>query len=666
MSKAFQKKALPVLLAVIAAIALASTVVAQQQNENKPAASALVRLLQSKGILTEEEAAMVGQAASPSESEHRLARLLLSKGLITQEDYNQTVGASTLTLAAEGSTGARVVPAVLRVPVSSGASVPAAQGAPAAQKPPEPKVIPAVGAIRVFPVDPPKREGLVPDLKVGPVRLKPYGFFKTSVVYDTSSPEGNDFPLPGFRVDTGPDASPEFHIKARGFRIGSNFEWVDPSPKLTVTGRFEMDFEGNFTRVANRNISSIRSSQPSIRLAWGRVDYAATDHTSIHALFGQDWTPFGSSTLPSLMETTGLGLAFGTLYERAPQARFGMTHNFGGSRNFKIQPEVAVVLPVYGNLPGNSLTATVTGTCAATPCTVTSTGTVSGAIGIDQQLSFGERQGVDSARPEVQGRIALQFQLDKARGVAPAQIIVSGMQGERQANVLAAAVPATFRPLINNGHGAQASSTRFGGSAEVQLPTRFATLIAKYWNGEDLRFYFAGQFGSTFNDTAGLFHLVTAGGVTTCVAGFDTGLSVDASSTVAFGFTDPACASSSATTAPQRPVRAQGGFVNVGFPLGRIFGANPDGRNAGWQLYLHYGVDQAKTRDIRRVTAINTNKGDLAAGTLLYKLNTWVTFGFEQSLYRSRAKPGTLPNFRGVPARSVRDLRSEFGTIFTF
>jgi len=611
--------------------------VAQQQNERQPAANPLVRLLQSKGILTEEEVAMVSQAATPNESERRLAKLLLSKGLITQEDYDLTVGASAIEVAADGTAGARMIPAVLRVPIGSPGSAATAAAAPVPQAPKPTPVIPGVAPIRVFPVDPPKREGLIPAIKLGRISLTPYGFFKASAIRDSSSPEGNDFPLPMFRVDTGQDAAPEFHVKARFFRFGSNFEWLDPSPNLTITGRVEADFEGNFSRVSNRNVSTIRSNMFQIRLAYARIDYAATDHTSLHALFGQDWTPFGSSTLPALFESTGLGVGYGTLYERAPQFRAGITHNFGGSRNFKIQPEFAIVLPAFGNLPAAS----------------TLPGGVDAGTALGNQLAFGERQGVDSDRPEIQGRLALQFQLDPARGVAPAQIIVSGMQGKRTAVVLASAVPAAFKtPGSPFEHGARVDSTRYGLSGEIQLPTRYATLIAKYWNGEDLRFYFVGQLGSIFNDTFGL-------------TGTASVASVDGSSTVVFG-TGP----SGITVAPQRPVRAQGGFINVGFPLGRIFGANPEGRNAGWQLYLHYGFDNARTRDIKRTT-IKTNKGDMAAGTLVYKLNSWVSFVFEESLYRGRvANPlatGAAANlFRGIPARSARDLRSEFGTIFSF
>ena len=639
MRNAILRKVLHIMLAVFAALVLAGTVLAQQQNDRKPASNLLVRVLQAKGILTDDEAAMVSQASTADEAEGRLARLLLSKGIITQADYDQTVGSAVVQASADGAARARIVPAVLRLPASSGGSV-ASPDAQAAQKPAPAPVIPAVAPIRVFPVDPPKREGLVPDLKVGPVRLKPYGFFKTSVVWDSSSPKGDDFPLPGFiapglggSFDTGPDSVNEFHLKARAMRLGGNFEWVDPSPKVAITGRFEFDFEGNFSRASNRNISTIRSSMAGIRLAWARVDYAASEHVGIHALFGQDWTPFASSTLPSLLETTGLGVGFGTLYERAPQARFGFTYNAGGSRSVKFQPEVAVVLPSYGNLPSD----------------------------LNLQLGFGERQGVDSGRPEVQGRIVAQFQLDPAKGVAPAQIIFSGMQGERRVIVRAADVPAAFQSAFPN--GASARSSRSGYTAEAQLPTRYATLIAKYYNGEDLRFYFGGQLFLPFNDTTGL-----TGPFPTAVANID-----GSGPTVQFATN----ASGAPVVVPQRPVRSSGGFVNLGLPLSRIFGADSSGRNNAWTLYLHYGIDFAKARDVRKFTAAGTGnrvKSDLAAAQLAYKLNNWVTFAVEQSLYRTRAVTGTtpagatilLPLFRGNRAREEHDLRFEFGTIFTF
>jgi hypothetical protein len=62
-------------------------------------------------------------------------------------------------------------------------------------------------------------------------------------------------------------------------------------------------------------------------------------------------------------------------------------------------------------------------------------------------------------------------------------------------------------------------------------------------------------------------------------------------------------------------------------------------------------------------------KGDLGAGTLQYKLNNFVTFVAEESLYRTRALPnaaGNFPLFEGRQMREWKDFRSEFGPIFTF
>src|SRR5712691_11808995 len=152
MRNAILRNVLHIMLAVFTTLVLAGTVLAQQQNDRKPASNPLVRVLQAKGILTDEEAAMVSQASTAGEAEERLARLLLSKGIITQTDYDQTVGSVVVQASTDGATGARVVPAVLRLPASSGGSAPSPD-AQAAQKPAAaPAVIPAVAPIRVFPV----------------------------------------------------------------------------------------------------------------------------------------------------------------------------------------------------------------------------------------------------------------------------------------------------------------------------------------------------------------------------------------------------------------------------------------------------------------------------------------------------------------------------------
>src|SRR5205085_5398475 len=287
------------------------------------------------------------------------------------------------------------------------------------------------------------------------------------------------------------------------------------------------------------------------------------------------------STQPNMIENTNFGgLGFGAAYTRAPQARFGLNYNAGGARSWKFQPEFALVLPAFGDLPAN----------------------------VADQLGFGERQGTDSQQPALQGRFVTQWQLDKAPNVVPAQFIVSFEHQRRRAIVTAANVPAAFRAAFPS--GAEVSSTSNGYSAEIQLPTHFLTVVSKYYNGSDLRFFFAGQLLSNFNDTAGLTGTATA-------------TSIDGASTVVFGLLNGVPA-----VAPQRPVRAQGGFIQLGFPLSRIFDANPKGRNAGWTAYLYYGDDQALARDARRFGG-RGDRSDLLSGNLQYKWNQWVTFAYE-------------------------------------
>ena len=58
------------------------------------------------------------------------------------------------------------------------------------------------------------------------------------------------------------------------------------------------------------------------------------------------------------------------------------------------------------------------------------------------------------------------------------------------------------------------------------------------------------------------------------------------------------CASWKVVVAPQRPIRAFGGFINLGLPLSRWFNADPKGHNAGWQLFFDIGKDQVNNKDL--------------------------------------------------------------------
>jgi len=651
---------LVVLLAVtLAWVGLAS---AQQQATPAPAASPLVHILQAKGILTPEEVAQINQASSASDADQRLAKLLLSKGVISQTDYNQMMGTPAVVNASAGSsTNASMIPTVYRIPTAGAPASAAApsssagsadlddqQQNPTGQTPVQqlpsvsPTTLSAANPIRVFAVGGIPKGELKPAIKLAGIGVTPYGFLKATFIHDSSSPGGDDFPLPGFLGDSGPNSAPEFHVKARSTRLGANFEWADSSPNLTVTGKFEMDFEGNFNRSDNRNLSSIRSYNPSIRLAYGRIDWRVNETNTLTAVMGQDWTPFGSSTLPNMLETTGLGIAFGDIYERSPQFRFGYTHDFG---KFQLMPEIAIVLPAIGDTPS--------------------------AANISNQLGYGERQGPDSNTPQVEGRIVGQFKLDHAPGVAPAQLIFSFESGHRTAVVLAGTaasnIPlAPVTPTFDNPDayktafptGVRVGSTTNGWDFEWQLPTRYLTLIGKYYSGSDLRYYFAGQLFSNYNATGGFSNVATT-------------LSIDGASTVAFGINSAGVP----TVVPQLPVRAKGGFVQVGLPLSRWFGHDPEGRHAGWTLYGMYGTDQANTADLLKAAPGGSRgRSDMTVGTLNYKLNKWVSFAYEQSLYRTRANTGSvngvtpipLPLFEGIHQHEWRDLRSEGGVIFSF
>jgi hypothetical protein len=231
---------LTLILVVIFASALA--VFSQSADTNDP----LVRVLQAKGILTETEARAITANASPAEQRDRLAALLRDKGVISATEFESIRAPSV----------SPVAPEIKTITAEYKTSSPP----PVAPEPqPTPAVIAAVAPVRLQGIDSPKREGLIPDIKLGTgARLKFYGIFKTSLVHDSSSPQGNDFPLPLLAQDTGPNNSPEFHVRARGLRLGANFEWLDVAPKTTLTGKIEFDFEGDFTRVNNRNITSIR------------------------------------------------------------------------------------------------------------------------------------------------------------------------------------------------------------------------------------------------------------------------------------------------------------------------------------------------------------------------------------------------------------------------
>jgi hypothetical protein len=635
--------------------------------------TALLGVLVTKGVLAPAEAEAIRNAAPEAEFQ-LLVEALNRKGVLSAAD-----------LSAAGTPAAQ--PAAPVAPVeageSSSSSLPAApeaspQGQPQTQAqtpipsrvagelpPPPPGVVTAVIPVRVFPIDAPKTGGLA-GIKAGPITLAPYGFIKATFVHDSSDPNGDDFPFPGIWLtagpnstfNTGPTKDPEVHIKARSTRFGLNVEWPDMSKNLTLTGKIEGDFEGNFSEVDNRDVSSIRSNEPQLRLAFVRMDYHASDTFDVFFLGGQDWTLFGSGALENIVETTFNGAFWGNIWERSPQMRGGFIWTLDKEHHVNLEPQFGIMMPSTGQI------------------------LKLGSSGLAGQLGQGEREGADSDRPEWEGRVALSYQIDPAKGVAPAQISLAGFHSRRTsivpnssyvcdggANALACSLESAFP------NGFQASSTQWGGQIVAQIPTRWFTLVATGYRGGDLRFYFGGQINTFATDVAGLTAVtgpyVTADGGPLVAAG---GAVLGCTGALVGG----ACPGGDAVVAPQRPIRSFGGFVQLGLPLSRWFNADPKGHNAGWQLLFTMGKDQVNNHDLNNpgfVAAYNGGgtaplpmlMGKTAIGTLYYKFNNWCQFAFEQSVYATRMKDGlTIYTIAGQPSNEWQDHRTEFGPIFTF
>ena len=639
--------------------------------------AALLEALLKKGVLTPSEANDLRNAAPETELQ-LLVEALTRKGVLSASDYSVIAA-----------------PAVGPAHTLAPQAVPVQQPELVVLKPVVPPVVPAIVPVRALAFEPPQSGGLA-GLKLGPVTFTPYGFIKATAEQDSSSPNGDDFPIPAGLMllpgsNTGPNADPEFHMKARQSRIGINLEWPAISKKLVLTGRFEADFEGNFNESDNADVTSIRNPNLRLRLAYARLDYRATGRTSLFFVGGQDWTLFGSKAMPNMLDTTWNAADYGVIYNRSPQFRFGVVQKLGGSsRNFKLSPEFAIMMPSSGQVEKLTFC-----TLAALDCPPA----VSPSAGFMSQVGEAERQGADSDRPELNAGLTLQFQLDKTPAVAPAQIFWTGMYGRR-----ASIVPNTAEDLIGDEYpaalvagtplakGYTAGSAMYGNQFAAQLPTRWFTLVLSGYRGADLRQVLGGQLTTNYTDTTHLFPvpLVNANGGTP--APFFLGTGIDNVAGTLSGFAllgcsvNPGggtCPSSNVAVAPEHGVRVYGGFAELGLPLSRWFNANSKGYNAGWQLYLHAGKDQLAHRDAAMQLGLLDGAGPNQIGqglgipmiasqfigaTLYYKINQWCAFGLEPTHYSSRAIPelGKFWTIAAKPSRIWQDQRVEFGPVFTF
>jgi hypothetical protein len=689
------RRAVSRLILLTSALLLAFSAMAQQQENHATNNNPLAVLLQSKGILSPSEVAMINQASSPEDANARLAQLLVEKGLISSQEYTATVTPAAapgvtpaVTAASLDSSKARLSDAVLHTSTVVAAAPARPATPPDSQEPP---VIPAITPTRVLPIDIPKQGGMIPDIHLGSgANVKLYGFYKASAISDTASSGGatfgsQDWPLPLLLGDTAaatPTTNPQVHLKARSFRMGMQTEWVPKNSDFTITARVEGDFEGDYTDVSNRNISSVRSNQFTLRLAWMRLDHKIGG-LPWFAEFGQDWSLLGSSTLPALFETTGLGVGMGGFYERIPQFKTGVQFHVG---EIKIQPEVALVLSVGGT----------------------------SGLTTDQHLRFGDSVGAESDQPGVESRVVFQFPLShKWRGVAPAQLIFSGhhsrmseviphaaqVVSETSPTCLLLPCPVTVfnNPAVPNigfttttsilgasncaetsgtcnleqlfPVGVNAGNPQNAYSAEIQLPTPWVTFDAKFYRGNDLRFFFGGQLNDVYSNLLGMTEV--GNGVS------------EAGRAILFGCAGGTTAGEPANTincrgtpvlpAKLQPVGGSGGLAEMSFPLSRIFHANPEGKNSGWVLHLMWGTDRANYADASHGNHLG--RTDLDTASLTYRLNKWVTLVHEASYIvtftaNNHGAGGVITpeylQFGPTVTRQAHNWRNEFGPVFTF
>ena len=316
------KRLLKPIIIAIAMMALSHHAFAQQDHNAQ--GNPLVRLLRSKGIITEQEAAMISEAPSPALAERRLTELLLAKGVINRQEYDQTLAAMGDTSVGADSAAPRVITAAVFSPDTS-----AVEPAKAANKPP------------AMEPTPPQAQAEGPMTTVSKLPVKIYGSILFNANYVSHGANTIDIPLfPQKRGVSADQNHQNFNATLRQTRFGLRYEGkIFDDAKLT--GVFEFDLLGGKPAFANGvNFDIFR-----VRLAYGRIDWT---NDSFEA--GQDWAVFSPLNPTSLASYAIPGFSTsGNLWNRMPQIRY---EHRGGEKS-KFLFTTALLDPDAGDSAGN-------------------------------------------------------------------------------------------------------------------------------------------------------------------------------------------------------------------------------------------------------------------------------------------------------------------------
>jgi hypothetical protein len=220
-------------------------------------------------------------------------------------------------------------------------------------------------------------------IKVGTLSIKPYGYIKLDAAYDSQkpSPTSGDFTLFAQPKVNGKNDS-QTDLSARDSRFGVDLS-IPEENGILVTAKVEADFFTNGVETAY-----------SVRLRHAWADAAFGDGWSVRA--GQDWDAF-FYIAPTTVDAGFLGDA-GFLYSRRAQLK--LTKVVEISATTKLTAKIALARTASGDLDG-----------------------------------LGQDDGIDSAKPTVEGLLALDTQILSSK---PTKFSIGGQIGTETVDSAAA------------------------------------------------------------------------------------------------------------------------------------------------------------------------------------------------------------------------------------
>jgi len=171
----------------------------------------------------------------------------------------------------------------------------------------------------------------------------------------------------------------------------------------------------------------------------------------------------------------------GVLWERLPGIVAGWRHDLGGAWDWKLQPELGLMLPLGGEgIYANPLNPQLGSGLG---------GAFTGSINAPGQtgMGIGQREGSLADRPHTEGRMVLQFSpFADNPGIVPSWFIASFEASDRARIFAPPFTNEKPEPLQNF----ILKNQSLGYSAEFRIATPWSTWIGKYYRGTDLRQFF--------------------------------------------------------------------------------------------------------------------------------------------------------------------------------